>query len=54
MIPYPFDGHYPDDDWLFPDDDGIAIVTQHYDDNRLEDDDEVLELLAHMMRAINA
>ena len=54
MIAYPFDGHYPDDDWLFPDDDGIAVVKQDMFMKPFDDDDEVLELIANMMRAVNA
>lgn len=54
MIPYPFEGHYPDDDWLFPDDDGIAFVHPSQYVIGFNDDEEVIELIANFMRAVNA
>jgi hypothetical protein len=57
MIAFPHDGRYPDDDWMFPDEDGVPVFQQEpLNMNRyiLEDDDEVIELIANMMRAVNA
>ena len=55
MIAYPHDGRYPDDDWLFPDEDGVPVFQQEpFRDMVLMDDEEVIELIANMMRAVNA
>ena len=44
----------PPDEDINPDDELHGLVVRHFYDERPKDDSEVLEIIAHTMRAINA